>query len=404
MMSLCLAWLLSHTEASHGVLVAVSFALGVILLVTLITQLLERRMIAKKVQEDEMLRAVRSEALGMIAKEPWMRSFLRPMFLDFRRCQSFEDVVSWSVANRLASTKNQREGLYRKIKQAFDDKDAREYGWPLNLSARSDCQAVVYRDPATESYVEVVAYFKGFIALQAHRAARYYWYRGEKQFALWLQSRTSEICGVDAHPACEIGCGVMIDHATGVVVGETAKIGDGCTLLHGVTLGSSGKDKGDRHPKVGEHVLIGAGTSILGNIRVGDRSKIGAGSVVLKPIPSGATAVGAPARIVGRAKEAKPAEFIDNSLDNVDMHADQQDVVCVWREIARQASTKDKLDTAHIGIQAFTKALSEYQIPEGQIHDLFFQLDTDLDGLVSIQDLRSSHFQKTAPKYIGDGE
>ena len=142
---------------------------------------------------------------------------------------------------------------------------------------------------------------------------------GQRFVALLLQSQTSSAFGVDIHPACSIGAGVMIDHASGVVIGETATVGDGTTILHAVTLGGTGKDHGDRHPKIGKDVLIGAGTKILGNITVGDRAKIGAGSVVLRPIPSGATAVGAPAKIIGFIpKDERPGSSIDMKLEGVE--------------------------------------------------------------------------------------
>lgn len=168
---------------------------------------------------------------------------------------------------------------------------------------------------------------KGFAALVLHRTARRRWGKstsvpGEMSrfVSFWLQSQASAAFGVDIHPAATIGRGIMLDHATGIVIGETAVVGDGCSLLHGVTLGGTGKSKGeDRHPKVGQDVLIGAGTSVLGNISIGDGAKIGAGSVVLQPIPHGATAVGAPAKVVGRAKESKPGTENDTSMRDVVM-------------------------------------------------------------------------------------
>ena len=168
---------------------------------------------------------------------------------------------------------------------------------------------------------------KGFAALVLHRAARRRWGKatgvpGEMSrfVSFWLQSQASAAFGVDIHPSASIGKAIMLDHATGIVIGETAVVGDGCSLLHGVTLGGTGKSKGkDRHPKVGRDVLIGAGTSVLGNISIGDGAKVGAGSVVLQPIPHGATAVGAPAKVVGRALESKPGSENDTSMRDVVM-------------------------------------------------------------------------------------
>ena len=165
---------------------------------------------------------------------------------------------------------------------------------------RADATAVVDRDPAMDTLLEVVLFSKGFAALVCHRAAHRLWLdktKSRKFTALFLQSQASAMFGVDLHPLARIGAAVLLDHGTGIVVGETATIGDGCTILHGVTLGGTGKDHGDRHPKVGNHVLIGAGTSILGNIHIGEAAKIGAGSVVLRSIPPFATAVGAPAKV-----------------------------------------------------------------------------------------------------------
>jgi serine O-acetyltransferase len=156
---------------------------------------------------------------------------------------------------------------------------------------RDDALAVCQRDPAMDTILEVVLFSKGYAALVCHRAAFRLW-NTKKFTALFLQSQASAVFGLDIHPKARIGSSVMLDHGTGIVIGETAVVGDGCTLLHGVTLGGTGKDHGDRHPKVGNHVLIGAGASLLGNITIGDSAKIGAGSVVLRPIPAHATAVG----------------------------------------------------------------------------------------------------------------
>jgi serine O-acetyltransferase len=198
------------------------------------------------------------------------------------------------------------------IRRAFDS-DLLELGHTMGEAVRDDVAAVVERDPAMDTYLEVVLFSKGFAALVCHRAAHRLWvppHRQQEQLqhssqpmpnkkftALYLQSQASALFGVDLHPLARFGSGILLDHGTGIVVGETAAVGDGCTILHGVTLGGTGKDHGDRHPKVGKHVLIGAGSSILGNIQVGDSAKIGAGSVVLRSIPPFATAVGAPAKV-----------------------------------------------------------------------------------------------------------
>ncbi|CAK7324528.1 unnamed protein product [Dovyalis caffra] len=166
-------------------------------------------------------------------------------------------------------------------------------------AVEEDLRAVEERDPACISYVHCFLNFKGFLACQAHRISHKLWSQGRQILALLIQNRVSEVFAVDIHPGAKIGQGILLDHATGVVVGETAVIGNNVSILHNVTLGGTGKACGDRHPKIGNGVLIGAGTCILGNIRIGDGAKIGAGSVVLKEVPHRTTAVGNPARLVG---------------------------------------------------------------------------------------------------------
>ncbi|KAE8723620.1 Serine acetyltransferase 3 [Hibiscus syriacus] len=166
-------------------------------------------------------------------------------------------------------------------------------------AVKEDLKAAKERDPACVSYVHCFLNYKGFLACQAHRVAHNIWSQGRKVLALLIQNRVSEVFAVDIHPGAKIGRGILFDHATGVVVGETAVIGNNVSILHNVTLGGTGKASGDRHPKIGDGVLIGAGTCILGNIKIGDGAKIGAGSVVLKEVPPRTTAVGNPARLIG---------------------------------------------------------------------------------------------------------
>ena len=185
--------------------------------------------------------------------------------------------------------------------------------------AEIDMDAVMQRDPACHSYLQPFLYFKGFQALQAHRVAHYLWQNGRQLLALHLQSRVSELFQVDIHPAAKIGKGVFIDHATGIVVGETAVIGDNVSILHNVTLGGTGKEGGDRHPKIGDGVLIGAGAKVLGNIRIGENARIAAGSLVLKDVVRGATVAGIPAKVVKVAPSECCAQSMDQIFDCADI-------------------------------------------------------------------------------------
>lgn len=173
------------------------------------------------------------------------------------------------------------------------------------------------RDPAAARAIEPVLYFKGFHAIQAHRLAHWYWTSGRRDLALYLQSRSSEVFQTDIHPAARIGRGIFLDHATGVVVGSTAVIEDDVSILHAVTLGGTGKQGSDRHPKIRRGVMIGAGAKILGNIEVGEYARVAAGSVVLRPVPAHTTVVGVPARVVGTAGCAEPARAMDQFV-NID--------------------------------------------------------------------------------------
>lgn len=181
-------------------------------------------------------------------------------------------------------------------------------------AAERDLQAVLERDPATRSTLQPFLFFKGFLALQTHRVGHWLWGEGRETLAFFLQSRTSELYAVDIHPAAPIGSGVFIDHATGVVIGETARVGNDVSMLHGVTLGGTGKVFTDRHPKIGNGVLLGAGSKVLGNITVGDEARVGSGSVVLSDVPPRCSVAGVPAKPVGGAC-MKPAQTMDQRFD-----------------------------------------------------------------------------------------
>ncbi|KAK3247506.1 hypothetical protein CYMTET_42996 [Cymbomonas tetramitiformis] len=262
--------------------------------------------------------------------------------------------------------------------------------------AQADLDCIGDRDPAYAGPLSALLCFKGYQAIQAHRIAHVMWTKGCKTWALLVQSRASQVFSVDIHPGAILGKGLMIDHGTGVVIGETAVLGPDCTLLHNVTLGATGKDKGDRHPKLGEGVLVGTGACILGNINIGDGCKIGAHSVVLKSLPSGATAIGIPAKIVGRAKEEKPGKEMDTSLkqvvkyepsnpeDNYQSHwLDSVKHVCPLKCEKKQQLRLEQ-------VQERLKALSPNSpLTEEQVDGIFFALDTNCEGTVAKKDFDS---------------
>ena len=284
--------------------------------------------------EDELSAQLRQEALDVERKEPQLSTLLHRTVLA-PGVESFEDAVAATLSYRLllqpssravATSTNESTAMFCPdslrglVRECMSRPEEVELGHTMSYAIREDALAVCRRDPATDTVLEVVLFSKGYSALVCHRAAYRLWkYQNRKFTALFLQSQASAVFGVDIHPLCQVGCNVMLDHGTGIVFGETARVGDGCTILHGCTLGGTGKDHGDRHPKVGRYVLIGAGSSLLGNINIGDGSKIGAGSVVLRDIPPGATAVGAPAKIIGRATESRPGSEMDEGLEAVSL-------------------------------------------------------------------------------------
>ena len=191
----------------------------------------------------------------------------------------------------------------------------------LVVAAEADLKATFERDPACKGYVQPFLFFKGFLAVQAHRVGHWLIKDGRETLAFYLQSRVSENFQVDINPAVQIGRGIMLDHGTGLVIGETAVVGDNVSLLQNVTLGGTGKSDQDRHPKIGNGVLIGAGAKVLGNIKIGDCSRIGAGSVVLKEVPPRVTVAGVPAKVIGEAGCAQPALVMDQMVLVYDLDA-----------------------------------------------------------------------------------
>jgi len=256
-------------------------------------------------QADPIFLRLRTEAEEAVAREPEMAGFIRPAILNL---QSLEEVVADRVAARLDHGAVPGALIRAHYLEAIAE-DA-----TLGGAFRADILAVADRDPACTRLLDPVLYFKGFHAIQTHRLAHWMWNRGRKDFALYLQSRASEVFQTDVHPAAKIGKGLFLDHATGLVVGSTAVIEDDVSILQDVTLGGTGKDGGDRHPKIRWGVLIGAGAKILGNIEVGHCARVAAGSVVLAPVPHNKTVAGVPARVVGEAGCAEPARSMDQIL------------------------------------------------------------------------------------------
>jgi serine O-acetyltransferase len=217
---------------------------------------------------------------------------------------TLEDAICHTVAHRLQPSVD--IGL---LVKTFREVLSEEPG--LGEFFRADIMAVAKRDPACRRYLEPLFFFKGFVALETYRFANRLWQSGRKDFALYLQSQSSRVFAVDIHPAARMGKGIMLDHATGIVIGETAVVGDNCSMLHGVTLGGTGNERGDRHPKIGCGVMMGSGAKILGNIHIGDCVRVAAGSVVVQDVPPRRTVAGVPARDIGPAGCEEPALSMD---------------------------------------------------------------------------------------------
>ena len=255
---------------------------------------------------DEVWNRIRTEVTADAQSEPALTSFLHTNVLAHDR---LEDALSFILAHKLGSETITALSVRELISRAFQDDRS------IGVAVREDLRAVLSRDPACRGYSVPLLFFKGFQAIQAYRVAHYYWNHDRPVLALYLQSRISEVFAVDIHPGARIGKGIMFDHATSVVIGETAVIGDDFSMLHEVTLGGTGKVGGDRHPKIGKGVMIGAGAKVLGNIVVGEGARIGAGSVVLEDVPPFTTVAGIPARPVRYPGHALPA--LEDDLDGV---------------------------------------------------------------------------------------
>jgi serine O-acetyltransferase len=255
---------------------------------------------------DPVWETIRQEVAEDADREPMLANFFYGCVLNHN---TLEDALSFLLSTKLGSTTIPAVSLRDLMDEAFRNDPG------IGESMRADIQAVATRDPACRGYSSPLLFFKGFHAIQSHRVAHYFWNQGRLSLSLFLQTRISQVLAVDIHPAARLGRGLLIDHATSVVIGETAVVEDNVSMLHEVTLGGTGKQSGDRHPKVRRGVLIGAGAKILGNVEIGEGAKIGAGSVVLNDIPAHCTAVGVPAKIVGRSRAGTPALDMDHRLD-----------------------------------------------------------------------------------------
>ncbi|WP_322518236.1 serine O-acetyltransferase [Rhodopseudomonas palustris] len=263
---------------------------------------------AKLTSLDPIWERVRTEAEDVVRREPELASFIYGSVLHHDR---LEDAVVHRVAERLDHAALSGD----LIRQTFDE--ALREAPDIGNAFRADMVAVFDRDPATARFIDPLLYYKGFHAIQTHRLAHWLLRQGRKDFAYYLQSRASAVFQTDINPAATIGRGIFLDHATGLVVGETAIIEDDVSILHGVTLGGTGKEHEDRHPKIRHGVMIGAGAKILGNIEVGHCARIAAGSVVLKSVPHNMTVAGVPAKVVGEAGCAEPSRTMDQMINAI---------------------------------------------------------------------------------------
>ncbi len=254
---------------------------------------------------DAIFARIREEAEEIVRRDPELTGWIFETVLNHETLES-------AIIHRLAARLGHEEVSADLIRQTYLDVIAREP--QIGAAFRADMLAVMDRDPACLRLIEPLLYFKGFHAIETHRLAHVLWRSGRSDFALYLQSRSSEVFQTDIHPAAQLGNSLFFDHATGLVIGSTAVVEDDVSILQGVTLGGTGKETGDRHPKIRRGVLIGAGAKVLGNIEVGQCARIAAGSVVLRPVPHNKTVAGVPARVVGEAGCAEPARTMDQIL------------------------------------------------------------------------------------------
>ena len=265
---------------------------------------------AAKGGDDYVWEAIRREATVDAAAEPMLSSYLYASILSH---ETLEQSLSFVLANKLADSTLLPTQLMEIFNTVLLD-DETEAGRFIREAVRADVAAFKERDPACVGYAHALLNFKGFHALEAHRIQHALWDRGQKLMALALQSRISTVFSLDIHPAARLGKAILIDHGTGVVIGETCVIGDSVSILQGVTLGGTGKATGDRHPKVESHVLVGAHSTVLGNIKIERGSMISAGSLVLKPVKARTMVAGSPAKVVGQVRASEPELVMDHHI------------------------------------------------------------------------------------------
>ena len=260
---------------------------------------------SKIAEIDPVWERICEEAQDAIAEEPLLGGLIHGTVLHH---SSLEHALAFRMSQKLASAEMSEQILREIADEAYAASPS------LGEAARADIVAVYERDPACHRFMQPLLYFKGFQAIQAYRVGHWLWEQGRSDLAYFVQMRVSEVFGIDVHPAAKIGKGIMIDHAHSIVIGETAVVGDNVSMLHSVTLGGTGKEDDDRHPKIENGVLIGAGAKVLGNITVGHCSRVAAGSVVLEPVPPMKTVAGVPAKIVGEAGCSQPSITMDQLL------------------------------------------------------------------------------------------
>ena len=256
-------------------------------------------------QDEQLWQQLYSEATQVVAEEPALAQYINGCVI---RHGNYGAALACVLSAQLATAHLPADVINQVFTQALRSDPA------ILQAAMNDLQAHIDRDPATLGYLTAFLYFKGYHALQVHRFSHWLWLQGRRALALYFQARGSQVYDVDIHPAARMGSGIMIDHATGVVIGETAVVDDNVSMLHGVTLGGTGKECGDRHPKIRRGVLIGAGAKILGNIEVGEGAKIGAGSLVLEAVEAHTTVAGVPAKVIGHPLVESPALDMDQNI------------------------------------------------------------------------------------------